>query len=123
MTHGGIGTITGHGDVRCGLPPAPVGPVDPGQWYHDALQMPETRVTGWFGCVIGNGIRGGDVQLFFHDGDHLKPTLRLVLDRKDLALMTMALAQLLMTNPNLAPPNPLVDRFDPPDPVMERFHS
>ncbi len=109
---GGFGKITGHGDVRCALPPAPTGPADPGQWYHDALQLPETRVKGWFGCVIGNGVRGGEVQLLFYEDDHLDPTLRMVIDRNDLAAVAVAIAQLLMTNPNLAPPNPLVERFD-----------
>ena len=98
---GGFGKITGHGDVRCALPPAPTGPMNPGQWYHDALQLPETRVKGWFGCVIGNGVRGGEVQLLFYEDDHLDPTLRLVIDRNDLAAVCIAIERLLMENPNL----------------------
>lgn len=100
MLSGGLGKITAHGDVRCGLPPPPDGPADSGQWYHEALQLPETRVTGWFGAIIGNGVKGGDMQLFFHNGDHLEPTMRLVIDRHDLTAVYLAIGQLL-ANPNL----------------------
>ncbi len=93
---GGFGKITAHGDIHCALPPAPAGPADAAQWYHAAMQLPETRVTGWFGCVIGNGARGGDVQLFFHDGDHLDPNMRMVIDRRDLLTVYAAIGRLLM---------------------------
>lgn len=83
--------------VTLGLPPAPFGPEHVGLWYHEALQLPETRVTGWFGCAIGTGGADGDgdVQLFFYNGNHLEPTMRLVVSQADLMQIFAGLGKLL----------------------------
>jgi hypothetical protein len=92
---GVLGKVTSRSIVTLGLPPPPGGPEDPGQWYHEALQMPKTRVTGYFGVTMGSDEADGDVQLFFHEDDHLKPTLRLVISQDRLLIIFAELGALL----------------------------
>jgi hypothetical protein len=80
-----------------GLPAPPVGPEKSGEWYHEALQLPETRVTGWFGCALGSEQSDHDVQLLFHNGDHLEPTVRLVIKADDLMRVFAGIGNLLHT--------------------------
>lgn len=87
--------IAARATLRCGLPAAPVGPENPNEWYAQAEELPKTRVTGWFGCEIGSDERDDDIQLWFYEGDHLEPKLRLVADRADLVSIYMALGKLI----------------------------
>jgi hypothetical protein len=93
---GSLGRVVTRSILRCGLPGPPFGPSDSGKWYHEAEQLPATRVSGWFGATLGSPDNDGDVQLFFFDGvDHLKPKMRLVVDVQDLVTIHEALGRLI----------------------------
>jgi hypothetical protein len=86
-----------------GLPPPPVGPENSGEWYHEALQLPATFVSGWFGSTLGSERSDGDVQLLFHDKDHLEPTLRLVMSQTELLAIFAGIGNFLHTRTALLP--------------------
>ena len=79
----------------CGLPPPPDGPVDQNEWYARVQRLPETHITGWFGATIGSPSDDGDVQLWLYDGEgnHLDPTVRLVMPAGDLVRFYISLGR------------------------------
>lgn len=81
--------------LRCGLPGPPDGPTDVNEWYSQVQKLPETRITGWFGATIGSPADDGDVQLWLYDGEgnHLDPTVKLVIPASDLIRFYVALGR------------------------------
>jgi hypothetical protein len=89
--------------VTVGLPAPPDGPENASEWYHDALQLPATYVSGWFGCAIGSERSDSDIQLLFHEKNHLEPTLRLVVNPTELMAIFAGIGNLLHTRTTMLP--------------------
>jgi hypothetical protein len=79
------------------------GPDHAGEWYDKALQLPATRAVGWFGTVLGSEFSNTDVQLLLHPGNHLKPSIRLIIEQDDLLGLYMGLAKLFKERFNFPP--------------------
>jgi hypothetical protein len=89
--------------VTVGLPAPPDGPENASEWYHEALQLPATYVSGWFGCAIGGERSDSDIQLLFHEKNHLEPTLRLVVSQTELMAIFAGIGNLLHTRTTMLP--------------------
>ena len=93
-------------------PPTQGGPENSGVWYHEHMQMPDTRVRGYFGVTLGSDTGDDDVQLFFYNEDQLEPIFKMVINKHDLMAVFASMGKLLherlglLSEWNLAPARP-----------------